>query len=75
MQQDTSVYDSIDSRPLPKWLTDQRDGLNTYQPAEIVMKEDNSLTVSFIATGTGLFLIVVLLTIVFIRKNKKRNNL
>jgi heme/copper-type cytochrome/quinol oxidase subunit 2 len=72
MEQDTIKYDSIGARPLPKWLTDQRDGLNTYQPPKLEMKEDKSLSTSFIATGIFIILTVILLTIYFLRKNKKR---
>jgi heme/copper-type cytochrome/quinol oxidase subunit 2 len=72
MEQDTIRYDSIGARPLPKWLTDQRDGLNTYQPPKLEMKEDKSLSTSFIATGIFIILTVILLTIYFLRKNKKR---
>jgi len=46
MEQDTIIIDSLTSRPLPKWLTDQRDGLNTLQPVKIEMKEDKSLNIS-----------------------------
>jgi heme/copper-type cytochrome/quinol oxidase subunit 2 len=72
MEQDTVKYDSISFRPLPKWLTDQRDGLNTYQPPELEMKEDRSITISFIATGTIIIITVIFLTIFFLRKIKKR---
>jgi len=72
MEQDTAKYDSLAARPLPKWLTDQRDGLNTYQPPKLEMKEDRSLGISFAATGTIIILTVILLTIYFLRKNKKR---
>jgi heme/copper-type cytochrome/quinol oxidase subunit 2 len=71
MEQDTIWYDSLALRPLPKWLTDQRDGLNTYQPPKLEMKEDKSLSISFIATGTFIILTVILLTIIFLRKKKK----
>ncbi len=72
MKQDTVAYDSLDARPLPKWLTDQRDGLNTYQPEKLVMKEDNTLQISIISTGVVILLTVMILTIWFLRKNKKR---
>ncbi len=73
MNQDTVRYDSLDTRPLPKWLTDQRDGLNTYQPPKLEMKEDNSLQVSLISTGIFILLTIVFLTVYFLRKNKKRS--
>lgn len=72
MQTDTVGYDSLEARPLPKWLTDQRDGLNTYQPEALVMKEDHSLEISIALTGLVIFISVILLTILFLRKNKKK---
>lgn len=72
MRQDTVRYDSLDTRPLPKWLTDQRDGLNTYQPKKLEIKEDHSLQISLISTGIVILLAIVFLTIYFLRKNKKR---
>ena len=71
MQKDTLVYDSLNARPLPKWLTDQRDGLNTYQPQEIEMKKDYSLQISLISTGVVIVISIVVLTVIFLRKNKK----
>ena len=72
MEQDTLAYDSLENRPLPKWLTDQRDGLNKYKPEIKEMKNDNSLTVSFAVTGIIVILIVALLTIYIVRKKKNR---
>lgn len=74
MRQDTIAYDTLDARPLPKWLTDQRDGLNTYQPERLEMREDTTLQVSLISTGIIIILTVIILTIYFLRKNKRRNN-
>ena len=71
MKQDTIGFDSLEARPLPKWLTDQRDGLNTYQPKELEMKKDHSLQISLISTGIFIIIAVVILTIYFLRKNKK----
>jgi len=71
MDQDTVVYDSLANRPLPKWLTDQRDGLNTIQMVPIEMKQDRSLCVSFVFTGSIILLIVAILTIYILRKKKK----
>lgn len=71
MKQDTVGYDSLEVRPLPKWLTDQRDGLNTWQPQKLEMKEDHSLQISLISTGIVILITVVILTIYFLRKNKK----
>ncbi len=71
MKQDTIGYDSLQARPLPKWLTDQRDGLNTYQPQQLEMKEDHSLQISLISTGVVILITVVFLTFYFLRKNKR----
>jgi heme/copper-type cytochrome/quinol oxidase subunit 2 len=72
MRQDTIGYDSLEARPLPKWLTDQRDGLNTYQPEVREMKENHSLSISLISTGVVIFLTILFLTIWFLKKIKKR---
>lgn len=71
MKQDTVAYDSLEARPLPKWLTDQRDGLNTWQPEKLEMKEDHSLQISVLSTGIVILITVVILTIYFLRKNKR----
>lgn len=70
MGQDSLTYDSLDVRPLPKWLTDQRDGLNTIQPTRMEMKDDRSLTFSFILTGAIILVAVTVLTVYFLRKKK-----
>ncbi len=72
MKQDTTAYDSFHSRPLPKWLTDQRDGLNTYQPEPLEMTEDNSLQISIIITAIIIVVTIVVLTIYFFYRNRKR---
>lgn len=72
MGQDTLEYRSLDDRPLPRWLTDQRDGLNQYQPEILEMKEDKSLTLSFIATGAVIILVVAVLTVYVLRNRKSR---
>jgi heme/copper-type cytochrome/quinol oxidase subunit 2 len=72
MEQDTIIIDSLTSRPLPKWLTDQRDGLNTLQPVKIEMKEDKSLNISLIVTGAFILLVVAVLTIYVLRRNKNK---
>ena len=72
MGQDTLEYKSLDDRPLPRWLTDQRDGLNQYQPEILEMKEDKSLTLSFIATGAVIILVVAVLTVYVLRNRKSR---
>lgn len=71
MVQDSSAYDSLAERPLPKWLTDQRDGLNTIQPVKMEMKEDNSLNVSFALTGAAILLIITIMTVYIIKKKRK----
>ena len=70
MQIDTLSYDSLDSRPLPEWLIDQKSGTTTIQPEEIVMREDHSLTISFIVTSLFIILLVALITLYINRKHK-----
>lgn len=72
MQDDTLSYDTLNNRPLPKWLIDQKAGLTTIQPQKIVMKEDNSLKISFIITAFIILLIVALLTVYFLKKLKRK---
>ncbi len=72
MQSDSLSYDSLDSRPLPKWLIDQKSGITTIQPKEIVMKEDRSLRISIITTVTFIILVVAILTIYLNRKHKNQ---
>lgn len=72
MQPDTLAYDTLDSRPLPKWLLDQKSGLTTIQPEKIVMREDHSLKISFFLTGIFILVLVTILTLYFLRKNKKQ---
>ena len=72
MQQDTLSYDSLDSRPLPKWLIDQKSGVNTYQPEELVMKEDHSLEISFIVTGVFIVLLAIFITLYINKRHKNQ---
>jgi hypothetical protein len=72
MQTDTLSYDSLDSRPLPKWLIDQKSGITTVQPEKLVMKEDHSLKISIVATVIFVILVVGLLTLFMSRKHKNR---
>jgi flagellar biogenesis protein FliO len=72
MQNDTISYDSLNTRPLPKWLTDQKDGLNTIQPQKIEMREDNSLKISFIVTAFLIILAVVISTIYVLKKFRNK---
>jgi heme/copper-type cytochrome/quinol oxidase subunit 2 len=71
MQEDTLKYDSLEARPLPKWLINQKEGLTLYKPREIIIKEDHSLDISFIITGLFILLTVIILTVWFKRKNRK----
>jgi len=71
MVQDSLAYDTLQQRPLPKWLTDQRDGLNTIQPVKMEMKEDRSLNISFAITGAIVLIAITILTIYIFRKKKK----
>jgi len=70
MQPDTLSYDTLDSRPLPKWLIDQKSGLTTVQPEKIEMREDTSLKISFIVTAIVILLTISILTVYLLRKNK-----
>jgi len=72
MQNDTISYDTVNDRPLPKWLTDQKEGLITIQPQKIEIKEDNSLKISFIATITVILLTIGVLTIFILKKFKRK---
>ena len=74
MQTDTLSYDTLDSRPMPKWLIDQKSGLKTIQAEKLVMKEDNSLKISFVATGIFILVFVALLTVYFFRKHKNHTS-
>jgi heme/copper-type cytochrome/quinol oxidase subunit 2 len=74
MQNDTISYDSINKRPLPKWLTDQKEGTNTIQPQKIVMKEDNSLKISFIITAFLILLAVTVSTIYVLKKFRNKTS-
>jgi len=72
MQDDTISYDTLDTRPLPKWLTDQKSGVNTIQPQKITMREDNSLKISFIATAIIILVAISFLTVYILRRHKDR---
>jgi hypothetical protein len=73
MDQDTVLYDSLAARPLPGWLTDQRDGLNSVQTVMPEIKEDRSLGISFVVTGAIILLAVTFLTVYILRKNKNHS--
>ena len=70
MQNDTISYDSVAVRPLPKWLTDQKSGVNTLQPQKLTIREDNSLKNSVLATAILILVTVSFLTVYIIRKHK-----
>jgi hypothetical protein len=72
MEQDSVSYDSLASRPLPKWLTDQRDGLNSVQIVTPEIKKDRSLGISLAVTGIFILIIITILTVYILRKNKNR---
>ena len=72
MSIDTVRYDSVAARPLPKWLTDQKEGLATVQAPRTGIKEDHSLVISLAVTGGMVLLIVAIFTIFILRKNKNK---
>jgi hypothetical protein len=69
---DTISYDTLIIRPLPKWLIDQKSGLTTIQPQKFVMREDNSLKISFILTTIFIFFVVAILTVWILKKHKNQ---
>lgn len=71
MENDPVRYDSTGARPLPQWLIKQREGLNSYVPEKIIMKDDRSLQTSFIFTGLFILLIIGVLTLFILRKSRK----
>ncbi len=73
MPNDTITYDSLDSRPLPKWLTDQKSGLTAIQPEKINIRKDNSLKISFVATCLFILLLVAFLTVYINKKYKNQS--
>jgi hypothetical protein len=72
MQPDTISYDSLDARPLPKWLIDQKEGLTTIQPVKIEMRKDNSLKYSFVITALLILMAVAVSTIYILKKYKNK---
>jgi hypothetical protein len=72
MQTDTLKYDTLNNRPLPKWLIDQKEGLTTIQPQKIEMKEDNSLKISFIITALVILVALVISTVYIIKKYRNK---
>jgi heme/copper-type cytochrome/quinol oxidase subunit 2 len=72
MQDDTLHNDTLNNRPLPKWLIDQKAGLTTIQPDKIQMREDNSLKISLIVTATFILLVIAVLTVYILKKYKNK---
>jgi heme/copper-type cytochrome/quinol oxidase subunit 2 len=72
MQTDTLKYDTLNNRPLPKWLIDQKEGLTTIQPQKIEMREDNSLKISFLLTALLILLAVTISTVYIIKKYRNK---
>ena len=72
MQTDTLKYDTLNNRPLPKWLIDQKEGLTTIQPQKIEMREDNSLKISFLLTALLILLAVAISTVYIIKKYRNK---
>ncbi len=71
MQNDSTSYDSLADRPLPKWLLDQKTGMTTVQPVKSEPAKDHSLQISLLTTGIFILLAVAFLTVYFLRKHKK----
>jgi len=72
MQTDTLKYDTLNNRPLPKWLIDQKEGVTTIQPQKIEMREDNSLKISFLLTALLILLAVTISTVYIIKKYRNK---
>lgn len=72
MQSDTIKYDTLNIRPLPKWLIDQKTGLNTLQPEKIIMRDDNSLKISSTVTALIIIMLVAISTIIVLKKSKNK---
>jgi hypothetical protein len=73
MKPDSLIYDSSAiNRPLPQWLINQKEGLNTWHPKEIILKEDHSVVTSFAFTGIFVVLLTAILTMYIFRKNRKK---
>jgi len=72
MQEDTIVYDSLAVRPLPKWLTDTKDGVTLKPVPEMKIRNDRTIDISVAFTIGALLLSVVILTIIINRKKNKQ---
>lgn len=73
MQDDTLTYDSAAIRPLPKWLTNQKEGLTAAQPEKIFIRDDKSLNMSFALTVILIVIVVAVITVFLTRKQKKNS--
>jgi hypothetical protein len=71
MQEDTITYDSLASRPLPRWLTDRKEGLTLKPVPEMKIRDDRTIDISIALTIGVLLLSVVILTIYIMRKRNK----
>ncbi len=76
MNDTTSRDSSYISRPLPKWLLEQKqrnkekNDTITSQTSIITIKEDNSILYALGTTGISVLLIVVIISFIIIRKNR-----
>ncbi len=70
--QDTIRTDSQIIRPLPKWLTDQKAGITKTRTAEFSVRPDRSLPVSVALTSGFMLLVISIITVIIIRKFKKK---
>jgi hypothetical protein len=70
LEQDTSKYDSLEIRPLPKWLTDQKARNMLTEEKEQFIREDNSLNIALGLTLLSTLLFVLLFTYWIIRRKK-----
>ena len=72
MEQDSIKYDSLEIRPLPKWLTDQKARNELAGEKEQFIRKDSSLNLAVGITLLSTFLIVLFFTFRIIkRKNIK----
>jgi len=72
MEQDSIKYDSLEIRPLPKWLTDQKARNELAVEKEQFIREDNSLNIAVGVTLLSAILLVLFFTFRIIkRKNIK----
>ena len=73
MEQDAIRVDSLDNRPLPRWLTDQKAQSQLIDDKEEFIRKDSSLSVSLSVTLVLVLLLVSLFTFrILRRKNIKK---